>query len=211
MFPGLFEADAFSKAECLGAWRHIKSVRELNLFNREFQGMREAMVIYCLEVVNALLSCKIHSKDHFFQSLNRAKINSANRSHEFQHREPRTYWLPPTPGLFHQRQGRLSHPQKGPSQKAAYQRKAHCPQPYHPGTLAGNIVAGDSLRVVLGLYLLLALTCLSLAIMELYIWRKNGSRVAFYSNNFSRKYYDWQSITFFFFNIKVYTKASDSF
>lgn len=59
MFPGLFEADAFSQAECLGAWRHIKSVRELNLCNREFQGTKEAMVIYCLEVVNALLSCKI--------------------------------------------------------------------------------------------------------------------------------------------------------
>lgn len=59
MFPGLFEADAFSQAECLGAWRHTKSVRELNLCNREFQGTKEAMVIYCLEVVNALLSCKI--------------------------------------------------------------------------------------------------------------------------------------------------------
>ena len=43
----------------MGAWTYIKAVRELNLFNKKFQSMRESIMNYCPEVVNNLLSCKI--------------------------------------------------------------------------------------------------------------------------------------------------------
>lgn len=189
MFPGLFEADAFSQAECLGAWRHIKSVRELNLCNREFQGTKEAMVIYCLEVVNALLSCKIlqgtlfsvtqYGKDQLSKQKSRVSTSCAKNI------------LTPSNTRLVSAEARQTLPHsEGALPEGCVPEESSLPPGLPPRHVGWRRRGWGLAGLVSGVYLLLVLTCLSLAIMERYIWRKNGSGVAFYSNNFSRKYYD---------------------